>query len=910
MENRACLDFLLGELRRWQHDGRLPESLVAPLVAEYAARRAALDPPVRYPVASPSPPEPVAPPPARWSLGAFLEERNIAALHLVGSLLLLVGLVLLVQWQWNGIGRFLLLAIVGLAAVGLMRLSDSLRDEHPNSASALGLVGALLVPLCGVAVRVLGVGDLLSWPLTVLLTSVVSGAVYMRRLQTTGELTHLGLLALAGAGAVGGAAALLPDPFGWPAGIAGLLGLAALSLRQIGKGEPTWDQPLTVCGHALTLAAIATSLFWGVQTGGDLPKISTGLVLLGASALYGLTSSRLELPRLAYGTVVSAALGAQLLLPDTARVATHGATLAATGALLLLLTRLQERVGTEPAPAYRQSAPVLTVLGALPLLLETAPKDLPLAGLFIALALLWRTVPGLTPTLSMGIAAARLLAIPLDSWFVSVSHWPANEFRWLVLPALALSVLHLRASAEDERPLRLSALGCLLWAGLAQVPELGKLSGQGVLSLEALVLALWGWRSERLVLSRAALLPLGAVSLAHWFYPATSLPLVGIALLQALVGLALVSRACLAERALLWLLAAGHLAAGLLPESLRAYWSLALVPVLLWLDHAEGESEAPLRLTEFFTVLSFIAAVLLPTGVSPLSVGITGGLLALLPLWRRTASGVSTACALITATVALVVSGYPQPHLSLAQVGLLLAGMGLFWQALATLLRQSSDHGDAVSKAGLGTATVAAALALAGLTQDGQGLWTILALGLNAASLASASALRKEPALAHSAFACAYAAFALYYYDRVGLGTDRFALFFLPLGVYLLVIAEKANEAPLRSLGTLVLLGSSLLAVLTEPTSWGHASLLVAECLAALGLGIVRRVKVYVGGGIGFLIALLVLKLWDPLREVNFGVYLTLLGVGVLALALQFEKRREALRTWIADLKERYADWS
>ena len=47
----------------------------------------------------------------------------------------------------------------------------------------------------------------------------------------------------------------------------------------------------------------------------------------------------------------------------------------------------------------------------------------------------------------------------------------------------------------------------------------------------------------------------------------------------------------------------------------------------------------------------------------------------------------------------------------------------------------------------------------------------------------------------------------------------------------------------------------------------------------------------------------------QPLREINFGVYLTLLGIGVLTAALQFERRREALRRWAESVRETYQSW-
>ena len=43
---------------------------------------------------------------------------------------------------------------------------------------------------------------------------------------------------------------------------------------------------------------------------------------------------------------------------------------------------------------------------------------------------------------------------------------------------------------------------------------------------------------------------------------------------------------------------------------------------------------------------------------------------------------------------------------------------------------------------------------------------------------------------------------------------------------------------------------------------------------------------------------------WDPLTAINYGVYLTALGIGVLWLAITFERRREALLAWAQRAKE------
>ncbi|WP_309709260.1 hypothetical protein [Armatimonas sp.] len=921
-EERVCLDFLLKELRRWRTENRVPETFLAPLYDEYTARREALDPPrlAMYDLSGDVAPQPTPAPPPRRGFLAFLEERNIAALHLVGSLLLLAGLVLLVQWQWDGIGRFLLLFVLALAAAGLLRLSDSLREEHPQSAQVLGVVGCLIIPLCGIALKVFGLASLLSWPLTALLTSFLSGGIYAWRLRTTGESLLIGLLAAAGAGAVWGAAGLLPSMLFWPTLILGLLGLATLSFWGVQRDGSPQDRMRALSGHLLTLAGMGTSLLYVAQGQGEMSNAVLGVTFLVAAGLYGLTGSRLQIAWLGYAATFTAALGTQFLLPDGASLVARGGILAATGTLTALLSRLSAC----PEP-YQKSAEFLTLLGALSVVLDPQKQDLPIAGLFIATTVLWRvasrTPRGLLCVSALSLAAARLLTLPLDTWFVSLTHLPANELRWLLLPALAFGLGSLRtASDEHAIMLRQSACAAFSWACVGQLNGLWNYAGErttavacgSVLLLASSGLGGWGFWQSRPQTTRYALIPLGLVTAVQWLAWLHSTPLLPqtvLAFALALAGATLKDASGLGLRAALWLLAAGHLAAGMLPPALLPFWGLALVPVLLWLDRTEDNAPKQLRLTEFVTVLSFLAAALLPSGITPLSLLVTGLALAVVPLRLHRPSGVATAASLATATVTLAASGFPHPHFSLAQAGFLLSGISLFWLGLAAGLRRSTPLWEVLSKVSVATVGVAVVVGLLGLAGEDQGRWTIFTLGLGAITLAATAGLRSQPNYLHGAFACAFTAFGLYFFDQYGLGSNRLNYFLLPLGIYLLFVAERMDQAPLRGPGLLLLLGSSFLAVALNPHEWQHAILLVLECLIAVAAGIGQRVKVYLGGGVAFLIALLINKLWDPLREINFGVYLTILGIGVLAVALQFEKRKEALRRWADSVRDTYQSW-
>jgi hypothetical protein len=113
----------------------------------------------------------------------------------------------------------------------------------------------------------------------------------------------------------------------------------------------------------------------------------------------------------------------------------------------------------------------------------------------------------------------------------------------------------------------------------------------------------------------------------------------------------------------------------------------------------------------------------------------------------------------------------------------------------------------------------------------------------------------------------------------------------------------------LYGVGLLLALAPTLLAAWLDASAPYHAFLLVAECVAAVYWGIARRIRVFLLVGVAFLVALLTIKLHDPLRQVNFGVYLTALGALVLLSAYLFERRREDVRRWASAARAAFDEW-
>ena len=87
-----------------------------------------------------------------------------------------------------------------------------------------------------------------------------------------------------------------------------------------------------------------------------------------------------------------------------------------------------------------------------------------------------------------------------------------------------------------------------------------------------------------------------------------------------------------------------------------------------------------------------------------------------------------------------------------------------------------------------------------------------------------------------------------------------------------------------------------MLAVWSASGAWWHPYLLVTECLTSIAVGIAYRLKLFLGFGLGFLVALLALKAYQaiqvPGQQLLFAFYLLLLGGLALTVGFFFDRRR------------------
>ena len=305
------IDYLLTQMDEWVRQGWVAPEQARRLWDVYQERRRQIAPEpapgvnpdaASTPAASPLPPifvpaPIVTPKPRRVSpLAAFFEESNLSLWQLVGALLLLAGLVGLVRWTWDSVGKYLVLALMLGLTGGLFALTRSrFVREQPLTRSVLTAVAALLVPLDVVAVNAFRLlGGALGTPQIGLLTSLLCLPLYGWLARRESGRWPAGVLAANAAAAVYfGLQALLPGSAASEGrGIAYGLSYAGLALafllagwRMQGDRRRVW----LGTAHVSALSALAFALWLGGP--GTVGAASAALLLIGiayslAAALY------------------------------------------------------------------------------------------------------------------------------------------------------------------------------------------------------------------------------------------------------------------------------------------------------------------------------------------------------------------------------------------------------------------------------------------------------------------------------------------------------------------------------------------------------------------------------------------------------------------------------------------------
>ena len=845
--------------------------------------------------------------------GLFTFSLTTSVLRLMQGLAaaLMLGVVLF----WNGLRE----------TSGLRRvlLSAALAAVFAALTSGIGLIGCLMPPLaawivpalCGLAFAALCLG-LTVWAarragdeLAGILDGAATLAVVLSVLSAWLYLPGLSLAPIPSGGARWAHLAVaLP-------GLALLCGVTALRSEDFRR-----DRDI----HLTTLTLGSLSLYFGASDG-------------------SLTADWRMVWAASGGAVMALifALAAAFFASLRRIVSRDAGILAATTLLPLALANFLPSLALAESSLLLAQAGIAALLAAVWAVIAGTRREaffLYGAGLMTLLTLWWAACP---------------LEIWLDDWL----HATSNPGRWFLYaaPLIALVGLALRRRQSAAPPgsdhdyagpifhtaIAAAALGALAQTALIWTPWLRRYAETGIAHLWLLaaglaICAVWRRRlsfvyaaagSGLMGYASYALFDLKGIgwSFSPWWVVLTMAIVGGCSLYTAQIVRGGTTLPAAQIGAVALLIANGHALSQLLPASLHYAWALLLLPLLglltWWNSGQLKETVCGLALA-ILGVFAFDLARWRdydsPLFAARIALIATGGVYAALLFavaWRDyRRDWFRAAVAVASVGILGARSGYPDVSLSIAQFGLTLAIIGGVWYGASRLLRQRPDFGRILEDAALLLTTAGSAVGLVGgiANRDSEtsALLTLLVSGGVKAALAFE---RPKSQLRHMAFASFFAATCLFLNNHLGLSVETIDLFLLPLGLYLLAIGafdlycalkagDAAGTAAERSaknaciLGLCFLLGPSLLAVYLGGAAWWHPFLLVTECLASVAVGIAYRQKLFLGFGLGFLVALLALKAYQaiqtPGQQILFAVYLLLLGAVVLAMGFFFDRRR------------------
>lgn len=567
--------------------------------------------------------------------------------------------------------------------------------------------------------------------------------------------------------------------------------------------------------------------------------------------------------------------------------------------LLTLAFALRERSGEEGS--------VWPLFGALTLeilLLET--RALPWAQGHL----------GWEPNYGFGLIPVTLLGL-------AVSQRRSRFWLWAGLWVASGNVLlQLGYSGTGQlafSPLVLLALGALLSVGIGFIRPASRSPeyGSALLAAGYLAFQLGGFGGHRAALREefAAAIFVAFALLTVWLAVWVRRPgLISMAVLVAALGEAhglhrIWNPASAAYAVALWPNAAALYAAGIWTErrSRGSEWQETL------LGSAATLSVGVLLLAALETLFRS------PSGTAMLlnAACAYGVLFAAVGFARQSRPDVGRAAFALSGALWLAVS-QAEPGASTASHGFALSFGSLAWLALAARaasLPQARFAARTFSSAAIGVGLVAIFAALLGLGGS-DGVFAVYTLLLAGSALLGASYGLAAPAWGQAGVAAYFLAYFAFLVKHLGtpdvLNTD---FYLIPPGLYVLALGFWARHRQGLNAPAYFLVGLLLTLTPTFVAAWPaasppvHSVLLLSECVAAVFYGITGRVKIFVGTGFAFLVALLLREAQGVGGHIHWAFYATGLGLLILGSALYFEKRGDAVRRWTQTTREKLRDW-
>ena len=741
-----------------------------------------------------------------------------------------------------------------------------------------------------------GLGD---WAVCAVWTQAVGfgSLAASRQLGKTGRTTLLsacteGSLALAGLAVAAQAVALIADFVTTPAlilpasEVAGFLLPALLSF-----GFFAWTRRGSLAASALTYLFVL--VYW---LGASFEHFQPNFALPLAAA--ALTLWALKRPQVS----LVAALIALLLCVYAASsgfTAFWPSTVIALP-LLVLAFALREKSGEDGS--------VWPLFGALTLeilLLET--RFLPWA----------QTAFGWEPNYGFGLVPITLLGLGVSQkcsrWWLWAGLWAAS----------GNALLQLGYSGTGQlaySPLLLLALGAFVALGIGLLRPASRAAEYGLVLLGAFYLAFLlgffpghGAYAGRELLISAVLVTFALLTawLAVWVRrPPLIYPAVFVAALGEAHGLHhALNPASAVYAASVWPLAAGLYAAGIWAERGRGgpEWRETC------LNSAATLALGALLLAAAETLLRS------PFGTAPL-LGVVcayGALFARVSWLRRSRTDAVLAVSAFSGAFWLAIL-QANPAGSGPKHGFALSLVSFLWLALGAgvvSVPRAKFAARALSSAAIGVALTAVFAVLFGIG-GADAVFAVYTLLVAGSALIGASYLLSQSVWGQAGVGAYFIAYFAFLGKHLGapdmLNTD---FYLIPAGLYVLGLGLWVRHRAGRNTPGYFLVGLLLTLTPTFVAAWPaasppvHSVLLLSECVAAVFYGITGRVKIFVGIGFVFLVALLLHEAQGVGGHIHWAFYATGFGLLILGSALYFEKRGAAFRRWTQATREKLSKW-
>ena len=152
-------------------------------------------------------------------------------------------------------------------------------------------------------------------------------------------------------------------------------------------------------------------------------------------------------------------------------------------------------------------------------------------------------------------------------------------------------------------------------------------------------------------------------------------------------------------------------------------------------------------------------------------------------------------------------------------------------------------------------------------------------------------------------------------YDRYGAGRDAIDIHLIPVAIYFLALGfREGRRARVEQaqgfwiIGWLLLLTPPFLAYWQGGAAW-HTPLLLIECVIAVVLGAVWRIRAFFGNGLLFAALFAAGHLLGRLPEAWGTFAALLLGVGLFVAGFYALTHRETVQRWAAALETHWKAW-